>query len=33
VEKARRELAVHLTVPLAEAIEKTINWHRAPEGS
>jgi nucleoside-diphosphate-sugar epimerase len=33
VEKARRELAVHLTVPLAEAIEKTINWHRAPAAS
>ena len=31
VEKSRRELGVQLTVPLAEAIQKTINWHRAPE--
>lgn len=31
VEKARRELKVQLTVPLTDAIQKTINWHRAPE--
>ncbi|MSU34524.1 MAG: NAD-dependent epimerase/dehydratase family protein [Pedosphaera sp.] len=31
VEKARRELGVQLTVPLADAIQRTINWHRAPE--
>lgn len=28
VDKARRELGVELTVPLAEAIQKTIHWHR-----
>jgi nucleoside-diphosphate-sugar epimerase len=28
VDKARKELGVELTVPLAEAIRKTINWHR-----
>ncbi len=28
VDKARKELGVELTVPLAEAIQKTINWHR-----
>lgn len=33
VEKSRRELGVQLTVPLADAIQKTINWHRAPEMS
>ena len=31
VEKACRELDVQLTVPLAEAIQRTICWHRAPE--
>ena len=31
VDKARRELGVELTVPLAEAIQKTIRWHRTPE--
>ena len=31
VEKSRRELGVQLTVPLAEAIQKTINWHRLSE--
>ena len=31
VNKAGRELGVQLTVPLADAIQKTINWHRAPE--
>ncbi len=31
VEKSRRELGVQLTVPLADAIQRTINWHRAPE--
>jgi hypothetical protein len=24
-------LGVQLTVPLTDAIQKTINWHRAPE--
>ena len=31
VEKSRRELGVQLTVPLADAIQKTINWHRLSE--
>ena len=31
VDKACRELGVQLTVPLAEAIQKTINWHRLSE--
>jgi len=33
VDKARHELGVQLTVPLAEAVQKTINWHRAPADS
>lgn len=33
IDKAHRELGVQLTVPLAEAIQKTINWHRTPEVS
>jgi dTDP-glucose 4,6-dehydratase len=31
VDKAQRELGVGLTVPLADAIQKTINWHRTSE--
>jgi len=31
VDKAKRELGVELTVPLADAIQKTINWHRTSE--
>lgn len=33
VEKAERELGVSVTVPLAEALRKTIEWHRASENS
>ncbi len=29
VEKAKRELGVNVTVPLAEALQKTIKWHTA----
>jgi len=31
VDKAHRELGVDVTVPLSEAILKTITWHRTPE--
>jgi len=31
IDKARRELGVQVTVPLADAIQRTINWHRLGE--
>jgi len=33
VDKAHRELGVEVTVPLSEAIQKTIAWHRTAENS
>lgn len=31
IDRAEKELGVQVTVPLAQAIQKTITWHRTPE--